>query len=258
MSAARQDWLFKRIDVGEVWGVGRRIGARLHEMGIDTVQALMAADPRNMRAQFGVVMERTCAELRGNSCLMLEELAPARKEIVSSRSFGQMISTLDDLSEAVSIYVSRASEKLRGQGSVCGAIHVFVHTNRFREQDPQYCNGVTIPFPDPTDDLRTLAGAAICGLHKIYRTGFQYKKAGVMLMDISPNTFHQGTLFNQARPREATVKVMAALDGLNKRFGRDALHIASAGLGHRWAMRAENRTPRYTTHWNELPTAHAN
>ncbi len=78
-----------------------------------------------------------------------------------------------------------------------------------------------------------------------------------MLMDLAPNTFHQGTLFTQDRPRDATVKVMAALDGLNKRFGRDALHIASAGLGHRWAMRAENRTPRYTTDWNELPTVYA-
>ena len=257
MSAARQDWLLKRIDVGEVWGVGARIGARLHEMGIETVQALKNAEPRDMRAQFGVVMERTCSELRGNSCLALEELAPARKEIVSSRSFGQMVSTLDELSEAVSMYVSRASEKLRGQASVCGAIHVFVQTNRFREGDPQYCNGVTIPFPEPTDDLRTLAGAAICGLNKIYRTGFQYKKAGVMLMDLAPNTFYQGTLFNQERPRDATVKVMAALDALNKRFGRDALHIASAGLGHPWAMRAENRTPRYTSDWNELPTVHA-
>lgn len=258
MSPARQEWLFKRIDVGEVWGVGRRIGARLHDMGIGTVQALKEAEPRDMRAQFGVVMERTCVELRGESCLALEELAPARKEIVSSRSFGQMVTTMEELSEAVSVYVSRASEKLRAQGSVCGAIHVFVQTNRFRERDSQYSNGVTIPFTQPTDDVRTLASAAIFGLHKIYRAGYQYKKAGVMLMDLAPHAVRQETLFDQERPREATAKVMAALDGLNKRFGRDAVHIASAGLGPGWATRAANRTPRYTTDWNELPTVHAN
>ena len=134
---------------------------------------------------------------------------------------------------------------------------MFVQTNRFRERGPQYCNGVTIPFSHPTDDCRELAGAAICGLHKINRPGFLYKKAGVMLMDLAPNTALQGTLFEPAPARESTVNVMAAIDGLNKRFGRDVLHLASAGVGQRWAMRAENRTPRYTTDWNELPVVRA-
>lgn len=258
MSDARLHWLLSRIDVGEVWGVGRRIGAKLHDMGIGTVQALKDAGPRDMRSHFGVVMERTCSELRGQSCLALEELAPARKEIVSSRSFGQMVATLDELAEAVSLYVARATEKLRGQSSVCGAIHVFVQTNRFRERDPQYANGVTIPFPAPTDDTRALASAAIFGLRKIYRSGYLYKKAGVMLMDLAPNTVHQGTLFSATPSREAAAKVMAAMDALNKRYGRDTLHLASAGLGHRWATRAETRTPKYTTDWNELPTVRAN
>lgn len=179
MSAARERWLLERIAVGEVWGVGRRIGDRLEEMGITTVQALKEASPRDIRAHFGVVMERTCNELRGLSCLALEEISPPRKEIVSSRSFGELVNTLDDLAEAVSMYVTRAGEKLRGQQSLCGALHVFVQTNPFRQQDEQYSNGLTIPFTDPTDDTRTLAGAALQGLRAIYRPGYRYKKAGV-------------------------------------------------------------------------------
>jgi DNA polymerase V len=257
MSDARQRWLLERIGVGEVWGVGRRISARLEAMGITTVQALKDSAPRDMRSHFGVVMERTCNELRGQSCLSLEEVAPARKEIVSSRSFGEMVTTIDELAEAVSMYVTRASEKLRGQQSVCGAIHVFIQTNPHRRQDEQYSNGQTIPFGDPTADSRELAGAALQGLRTIYRPGFRYKKAGVMLMDLSPNTAAQGSLFDSARPREETKKVMATLDALNGRFGRDTIQLGSAGTTSRWAMKAENRSPKYTTDWDELPTVRA-
>jgi len=137
-------------------------------------------------------------------------------------------------------------------------VHVFVHTNPFREQDPQYSNGLTVPLIAPTDDNRILAAAALQGLAFIYREGYQYKKAGVMLMDMQANTISQGTLFDAQPPREQSARVMATLDALNQRFGRDALHIASAGLVQRWAMRAENKTPCYTTRWSELPKVFAN
>lgn len=257
MSSARMHWLFTRIDVGEVWGVGRRIAARLHDMGIHTVQDLKETPPRQICSSFGVVMERTCQELRGLSCLALEEVAPPRQEIVSSRSFGQMAVCISELEEAVSTYVARAAEKLRSQQSVCGAVHVFVHTNQFRTQDPQYSNGITVPLIAPSDDNRILAGAALYGLAKIFREGFQYKKAGIMLMDLAPNTITQATLFAEPQPRENSVRVMAALDALNHRFGRDAVHLGSAGLSPRWSMRAENKTQSYTTRWDELPTASA-
>ena len=258
MSAARERWLFERIDVSEVWGVGRRIAAKLHGMGIHTVQDLKDVSPRDIRARFGVVMERTCQELRGTSCLALEEVAPPRQEIVSSKSFGAMAVSLAELEEAVSTYIARAGEKLRMQRSVCSAVHVFVQTNPFRQQDPQYSNGLTVPLIESTDDNRILAGAALHGLAVIYREGFQYKKAGVLLMNLTANTVSQGTLFDASRGRENSVRVMATLDALNQRFGRDTLHIGSAGLAPRWAMRAENKTPCYTTRWDELPKALAN
>lgn len=257
MSAARMLWLFSRIDVGEVWGVGRRIGDKLRAMGINSVQDLKEASPRDMRAKFGVVMERTCNEIRGISCLALEEVAPPRKEIVSSKSFGAMVASIDELGQAVTSYVTRASEKLRSQDSVCGAVHVFIQTNPFRKMDLQYSNGLTVPLIVPTDDSRVLAGAALHGLERIFIEGFRYKKAGVMLMDLSPKSMLQGVLFDEARPRGAAVKVMAALDALNERFGRDSVTLASAGLAPRWAMRAGNKTPCYTTRWDELPKANA-
>lgn len=257
MSDARAAWLLQRIDVGEVWGVGRRISAKLRAMGINTVQDLKDAPPSTMRVHFGVVLERTCNELRGISCLELEEVAPPRKEIVSSRSFGAMVMTAAELGESISTYAARAGEKLRGQRSLCGAVHVFVQTNRFREKDEQYSNGITIPLIEPSADNRVLAGAALHGLAVIFREGFKYKKAGIMLMDLQPDTQRQGVLFDAAPERARSVRAMAALDALNERFGRDTVHLGSAGLARRWAMLSENRTPRYTTNWAELPKVRA-
>jgi DNA polymerase V len=257
MSVARMQWLLSRIDVGEVWGVGRRTGDKLHAMGIKTVQALRDAPTREIRARFGVVMERTCNELRGRSCLALEEVAPPRQEIVSSRSFGVMTGTFDDLAQAVSMYVTRAAEKLRRQHSLCGAIHVFIHTNQFRQGDPQYNNGVTVPLIEPADDSRILAKAALQGLEAIFREGFLYKKAGVMLMDLCPLTSRQGSLFETAKRPERSSRVMAALDAVNQQYGRDTVQLGSAGIVHRWVMKADNRSQKFTTCWHELPIVHA-
>lgn len=256
MSPERQAWLFKRIDVGEVWGVGRRISTALRAMNINTVQDLMDAPPKAMRRRFGVVMERTCEELRGNSCLALEEVTPPRKEIISSRSFGTMVLNDFELAESISTYIARAAEKLRSQKSICGAVHVFIQSNPFRKEDMQYSNGITIPLHAPSADNRVLAAAALRGLAAIFLPFIRYKKAGVILMDLRPDTFLQGSLFDEPTAPRHSQAAMAALDAVNERFGRDVLHIASAGTAPRWAMKSENRTPRYTTKWDEVPKAH--
>jgi DNA polymerase V len=177
---------------------------------------------------------------------------------VSSRSFGAMVATFDELAQAVSLYVTRAAEKLQQQQSLCGAIHVFMHTNQFRQSDPQYNNGVTLPLIEATDDSRILAKAALLGLEEIFREGFRYKKAGVMLMNLGPRTTRQGLLFETAGSLERTTKVMAALDVVNEQYGRDTIQLASAGITHRWAMKADNRSQKFTTCWHELPIVHAN
>lgn len=205
-------------------------------IGINTVQGPKGAHPIAMRTHFGVVLERTRNELRGISCLELEEVAPPRKEIVSSRSFGSMVLAAAELCESISTYVARAGEKLRGQHSLCGAVHVFVQTNRFREQDEQYFNGITIPRVEPSSDNRILAGAALHGLAMIFREGFRYRKAGIMLMDMEPDTQCQGVLFDAVRDRARSVHAMAALDASNERFGRDTVHFGSAGVVRRWGM----------------------
>jgi DNA polymerase V len=139
------------VEVGEVWGVGPRITKRLAAMGITSVLALRNASPKEMRTHFGVVMERTCNELRGISCLELEDIAQPKKQIMSSRSFGAPVETLAELRESVASYLATAAEKLRRQKSAAGAVYVFLLTNRFKEDEPQYNAGITVPMPDATD-----------------------------------------------------------------------------------------------------------
>ncbi|MCF8173076.1 MAG: Y-family DNA polymerase [Candidatus Methylopumilus sp.] len=250
----RLQWM-SQLEVGEVWGVGKRIAKRLNAMGVETVLDLRNISIKEIRAQFGVVMERTCNELRGISCLELEDVAPAKQQIMSSRSFGSPVTTLAELREAVASYVSRAAEKLRAQQSVSAAIHVFIQTNRFKESDLQYSEGLLVPLPDPTDDTRLLASAATLGLSLIFKPGYQYKKAGIMLTLISDKAKRQQTLFDDPLQRAQSAKLMAAMDAINAEFGRDTVRTGANGTEKRWAMRSENRSPRFTTQWDELPIA---
>lgn len=245
-------WM-RRIDVSEVWGVGRRIAARLTLMGINSVFDLVMADSKALRNQFGVVMERTANELRGISCLELEDLVAAKQQIMSSRSFGEMVKTQSALHESVAWHIHLASEKLRAQTSIAGAVYVFVQTNRFRLDDPQYNAGLVVPLVNPSDDTRVLTGTAISGLKRIFRAGFAYKKAGVMLMHLSPKGQQQAVLFDDTQNSMSSSKMMQVMDSINGIWGRGTLRVASMGTKQRWAMRSENRSKRFTTHWDELP-----
>jgi DNA polymerase V len=250
----RLQWM-SQLEVGEVWGVGKRIAKRLNAMGVETVLDLRNSSIKEIRAQFGVVMERTCNELRGISCLELEDVAPPKQQIMSSRSFGSPVTTLAELREAVASYVTRAAEKLRAQGSVSAAVQVYIQTNRFKESDRQYNEGLLVPLSDPTDDTRLLASAAILGLGLIFKPGYQYKKAGIMLTLISDKVKRQETLFDDPLQRAQSAKLMAAMDAINAEFGRNTVRAGATGTEKRWAMRSENRSPRFTTRWDELPIA---
>ncbi len=250
----RLQWM-AGIDVGEVWGVGRRIAIRLKELGILSVRDLRNASPKEIRTHFGVVMERTCNELRGLSCLDLEDVAPAKQQIMSSRSFGAPVETLVELREAVATYVASAAAKLRKQGSVSGAIYVFAQTNRFREDDAQYNAGLTVPLEEPSDDTLVLIKAALSGLEKIYRPGFRYKKAGITLTLLTDKTLRQETLFDDPQVRAKSKRLMAVIDAVNQEYGRETLRSGASGIEQNWATRAEFRSPRYTTRWEDLPVA---
>ena len=248
-------WM-QKTDVSEVWGVGRRIAARLEPMGITTVFDLLCADGKALRSQFGVVLERTASELSGVSCLELDDLAENKQQIMSSRSFGQMVKTFEELTESVSWHAHLAGEKLRAQQSVTGAVLVFIQTNRFRADDPQYNGSLVVPLENPSDDTCAITASAVYGLKRIYRSGFDYKKAGVMLMQLTQKENHQCTLFDDGTARIRSAKLMQAMDAINTTWGRNTLRVGSMGTTRRWAMRSENRSPRYTTNWDEVP--HAN
>ena len=245
--------LLTTLPVGEVWGVGRRLSAQLGARGIGTVEALRTADAKVLRREFSVVLERTIAELNGISCLTMEEAAPNKQQIMSSRSFGQPVHDLDELGEAVASYIAIAAAKLRGQGSLAGAIQVYVTTNTFKPQDPQYQRGLTIPLPEPTDDTLRLIRVARWGLKKIFRPGFAYKKAGVALTNLSNAGTFQPDLFSTGK---GNTRLMAVIDQINGVWGRGTLHSAAEGIQKEWKMKREKKSPGYTTRWDQLPQAH--
>ncbi len=252
MPEAERDRLMAGIEVGEVWGVGRRLREQLAAIHIHTVLALKQADPALIRRRFSVVLERTVLELRGISCLGLEEIAPNKQQIVCSRSFGQPVLHLAELGEAVSSYATRAAERLRRQSSVAGAIHVYISTSPFREKDPQYGQGITIPLPQAADDTPRLVRAALFGLRQIYRPGYRYAKAGVMLMELGPAGSRQQALFSDEAAESRSAGLMQVLDRINRKMGKDTLFLASSGIVKGWGMKQGSRSPCYTTDWGEL------
>lgn len=250
--------LFHQIAVGEVWGVGRKVAARLEDMGIKTVRELRDADADSIRARFSVVLERTVQELRGVSCLTLEEMAPAKQQIMSSRSFGQYVYELAELREAVASYMGKAAEKLRAQDSVAGAVQVHIRTNPFKPKEPQYQRTVTVPLPRPTSDTRELTGWALRLLEDVYRPGFAYQKAGVMLCELQPKGVVQGSLFSGPAMNEQSEALMRTLDAINAKWGRGTLRSSAEGGSKVWQMRRGNLSPAYTTSWDGVPCVLAN
>ncbi|MBF0164391.1 MAG: Y-family DNA polymerase [Magnetococcales bacterium] len=252
-----REGLLASIAVGEVWGVGSRSAERLRALGITHVAALRAASPRRLQQAFSVVMARIVHELNGISCLSLEEVTPPRQTIQAARSFGEAIFDRETLAEAISSFVRLASGRLRQQASLAGALHLFIRTSPFRDQDPQYAPGITLPLPHATDDELLLVRTALEGLTRIYRPGFAYRKAGVLLLGLEDGRRAQGGLFVDAEAIRRRAMLMGTVDALRRRFGPEIIHVASEGRGRRWAGRSGNRSPRYTTRWEELPVARA-
>jgi DNA polymerase V len=249
------DEILAGIEVGEVWGVGRRLREQLIAMNIHTALALKQADSALIRRRFSMALERTVLELRGISCLALDAVVPDKQQIVCSRSFGLPVLHLAGLSEAVSSYTTRAAEKLRRQSSIASAIHVHIATSPFHEQDPQYAQGITIPLPEASNDTNRLIRAALWGLRQIYRPGYRYAKAGITLMAISPEATRQSALFTDEISEARSIQLMQTMDGINRKMGKDTLFMASSGICKGWRMMQENKSPCYTTSWAQLATA---
>jgi DNA polymerase V len=263
LSPGELDAVFAATPVGEVWGIGRRISGQLTDAGILTVQDLLCVDSATLRRGWTVVLERTVRELRGTQCIGLDDTPAPRKEIACTRSFGHAVTDLTALTEAVSEFSSRAAEKLRKQHSLAAQVMVFIRTSPFRK-DPQYSRSLVMPLLRPSADTAVIVQAAVSGLQAIYRKGYKYAKAGVMLLDLQANTVLQGELdlgegdcIDQV---DEKVRLMLALDTINQRFGKGTMKMASVGLaGDRrvWSMKQERRTPAYTTRLSDIPVARA-
>jgi DNA polymerase V len=259
LPASDLDSVLAATEVSEVWGIGRRIAHQLTTEGITNVLQLVQIDPGTVRRRWSVVLERTVRELQGQQCVSLDNQPPPKKEIAHTRSFGQPVTGLSDLAEAISAFASGAAGKLRKQSSLAGQLLVFIHTSPFRP-GPKYSRSITLPLRRPTADTSLLVAAAVAGLKAIYKPGFDYSKAGVMLLDLQADTVHQGELALEADKAVDRSALMGTLDKLNDRFGRGTLKVASEGLGgdkRAWSMRQQMGTPHYTTSWNDVPTARA-
>jgi DNA polymerase V len=245
-----RDQVLTSFPVEDIWGIGRRIAKRIKEMGIETANQLRDSDPKNMRANFSVVMERLIQELRGISCLPLEEVQ-TRKQIMTSRSFGKPVMQLKELEEAISSYADRACYKLRQQKSRANGIYVFLHTNMFNEKDPRYANCITCHFPESSSHTGYIISFAKSCLREIYKKGYKYQKVGLMLLDLTNDNVTQYDLLSKSNAKKND-KLMETMDYINSKYGKNTVFPAANGFKQSWAMRANFKSPCYTTRWNEL------
>ncbi len=255
LSDERKAKLLQTFEVGDVWGIGRKLTERLRLLGITTAYALRESDPEEMSRRFSVVMKRTITELRGTSCIDMENVDEARKQILSSRSFGRPVTELFELEEAVTMYTSRAAEKLRGDGTRANEITVYIRTNPYLQDG--YEESATVKFPHPTDDSMMLVKHAVEALRSIYKEGLIYQKAGVTLSNLVSNNGQQLSLFYSQDDNAKSKRMMQALDQTNQKYGRGALFLAGEGTKKAWQIKAEYKTPEYTTCWDDLAIASA-
>ncbi|WP_340124232.1 Y-family DNA polymerase [Methylobacter svalbardensis] len=253
----RREKLMKIVDVGEVWGIGSRTTAKLNQIGINTVWDLAIQPSKRIQSQFNIVVARTVLELNGIACLELEEISPDKQQIVCSRSFSRRLTEYKELSAALTEFGSRAAEKLRRQQSITGCITVFIRTNPFNPQEPQYQRSASIKLSAATQDTRTIITTANRLLTEIFKTGYGYQKCGVQLSDIKPESspgqlelfdFVDNSLPNENRP------LMKVVDQINRRFPK-AIAIAATGFDKSWKPKADRVSQRYTTDWRELAWA---
>ena len=246
--------LMRIVPVNEVWGIGSRIAKKLDQLGIVTVWDLCCQPPDKMHAQFNVVVARTVMELNGISGLSLDEVTPAKQQIVCSRSFRKRLTKLNDLAEALSEFCTRAAEKLRSQQSVAGSVAVFIRTNPFNPNESQYQRSASLTLTYATQDTRRIVSLAKRLLKQIFRQGYRYQKCGVQLGHIQPeSTPGQIDLFEfvaEAQPGYENV-LMKTVDQINRRFP-NGVSMASSGVEKRWQYRTERLSYRYTTRWDEL------
>ncbi len=253
------DQALGRIELGDLWGINHGNIRRLAKLNITTPRQFRDADPNRVREHLGVVGQRMVYELRGESCLPIEDIRPDRKNVCCSRSFDKVTGCLDTLTEAIATFTSQAAFKLRNQQLAAGGIVAFIQTDRHAPVE-QYANSYGVKLTVASEDTRELSRVAAWCLRRIYRPQHRYKKAGVLLVDLVKREARQPGLYDR-RDHKRTRRLMATLDTINRGHGRNTIRIAAASPMdlkpcRTWHLRSDHRSPRWTTRWDELPIAH--
>jgi DNA polymerase V len=246
--------LLRELPVGELWGVGGAYEQRLQAAGIENVAQLAATPPAWMRQEFGVVGLRLLKEVQGIPCYGLEEAPNGRKHLMVSRSFAQDVRELPPLTEALAVYATRLGEKLRRYGQAAGALSVFLWANRFKNQRPdgRHCFACTSELPLATANTNDLIHWSLAAATRLYEPGTNYKKAGILASALQPAGQLQTNLFCPESPHLRAAGLMAAIDQINQRHGPGAVFFAACGGKPEFKLKAEQRSPRCTTQWQEL------
>ncbi len=255
-SASVRAELLPTVPVDEVWGIGEASAAKLARLGVQTAADLAALNLDDARSLMTVTGGRTVYELRGISCLPLELMEPTRKGIAVTRSFGASVTSWEPMRQAIASYATRAAEKMRRYKVAAENIFVFMHTSTFNN-DPFYSNGASARFAETTNDTGEVVSLAVRLGERLWRDGFRYSKCGVMITELLPETIRQPALWGEL-DRDRRERAWKVMDKLNATLGRDTVRILGAGTKDAaWKLRAEHRSPRWTTRWDELPIARA-
>lgn len=248
----RQHKLLKIAPVAKIWGIGRKLEARLAAMNIVTAWDLATFDHKTLRKSFNVNLERTARELMGEECLHMHESPDLKKEIMKSCMFGVRVHDLAGLQEAAASYASSAAERLRSQRSLCQTLTVSVQTSQHEPQHKRYYNSISVQMINPTDDTRLLIRSALQGLERVFRPGFAYSKCAILLTDLHQRGTYTQDLFAEQQDA-ATDRLGELMDTINLRYGRNAIHSARVKIDPEWKVRRDLLSPSYTTSWSELP-----
>ena len=239
----------KLTPIGDVWGIGRRLSSFLQKYNIKTAYDFTQLDKGWVRKNMGVVGEKTFLELCGVSCIELDLVPSDKKSCCVSRSFSKPIEKIYDLEESVSAYGTRVAEKIREEGLMAESMSVFVLTNYFNRKEKQYSNSIKLQLPFPTNNSIKIVKRALQGIRKIYREGYRYKKAGVILYGLSKSSQVKGLLDYD---RESSDAIMNTMDRINGRYGSSVIRLASEGIEKSWRMKRENVSPSYTTKFEDI------
>ncbi len=252
-TAEQINYALRHTNIEDVWGIGRRYSEKLLRKGIKTAYDFVQLPESWVLREMTIVGLKTYHELKGIKRLSLEEVRPPKKVIATTRSFGRKVTDIKNLQTSVATHASRCAEKLRRQKSIAAYVSVFITTDRFNEEDPQYYNSYTVGLPTPSSSQLELVKRALTALNKIYISGYKYKKAGVIVSGIMDESDVQTDLFYHLNIEQHN-RLMKQIDKLNYRYGKDTIKLGVMGMKKEWTLKREQLSRRFTTNWDEILT----